>query len=123
MTNISLAPELYRQVEAMAEARNLSADDILAEAVRGYLWRSQRAKISVETRIYRERHAELRPQYLGQYIAMDNGQVVDHDIDFNDLHKRIRDRFGRSPVMITKVEEEPERVLMRHGFRIEKPYP
>ena len=40
-----------------------------------------RRKSSAESRTYQQRHAELKAQYLGQYIAMHNGEVVDHDMD------------------------------------------
>jgi hypothetical protein len=35
------------------------------------------------------------------------------------LRQRVRQRFGRKPVMITLVEDVPERGLIRHGFRTE----
>ncbi|MFQ5859514.1 MAG: hypothetical protein ACE5LU_28280 [Anaerolineae bacterium] len=43
-------------------------------------------------------------------------EVVDHDTDLLTLRRRIRQRFGRTPVMITLVEDAPERALIRHGF-------
>jgi len=67
--------------------------------------------------IYHQRHAELKAQYLGQYIAMHEGQVVDHDADFPTLRQRIRQQFENTPVMITLVEEDAEQTLVRHGFR------
>ena len=42
--------------------------------------------------------------------AIHNGKVVDHDQDFQSLHSRIRQRFGRQPVLLRRVEAEPERV-------------
>jgi hypothetical protein len=39
------------------------------------------------------------------------------------LHQRIRQRFGRTPVMITLVEDVAERPLVRHGFRTEMTSP
>ncbi len=82
-------------------------------------WELDRHKISEESKIYRQQHAELKDQYLGQYIAMHNGQVVDHDTNFQTLRRRIRQRFGHTPVMITLVEEAAEQILVRHGFRME----
>ncbi len=82
-------------------------------------WELDRHKISEESKIYHQRHAELKDQYLGQYIAMHDGQVVDHDTDFQTLRRRIRQRFGHTPVMITLVEEAAEQILVRHGFRME----
>ena len=121
MPTIAVAPELYRRVEEASLEHKASTGEILAEAIRRYLWELDRRKISKESNIYRQRHAELKAQYLGQYIAMHNGQVVDHDTDFQTLHQRIRQRFGRTPVMITLVEDVAERPLVRHGFRMEMP--
>ena len=75
-----------------------------------------RRKISEESQAYQQHHAEMKAQYMGQYIALHNGQVVDHDMDVAVLRQRVRQRFGRKPVMITLVEEEAERPLVRHGF-------
>jgi hypothetical protein len=82
-----------------------------------------RRKISEESQTYLQRHTELKAQYLGQYIAMNDGQVVDHDMDVTILRQRVRQRFGRKPVMITLVEEVAERPLVRYGFRLEPAKP
>lgn len=101
----------------------VNVEGMLAEAVRQYLWELDRGKISEESKTYRQRHAELKAQYLGQYIAMRDGQVVDHDADFQTLRQRIRQRFEDAPVMITLVKDEAEQPLVRHGFRVETPGP
>ena len=119
MPTVAVEPELYRRVEEAALEHKASISEILAEAVQRYLWELDRRKISEESKIYRQRHAELKAEYLGQYIAMHNGQVVDHDTDFQTLRQRIRQRFERTPVMITLVEDVAERPLVCHGFRME----
>ena len=118
MPTIAVAPELYRRVEEVSLEHKASISEILTEAIRRYLWELDRRKISEESKTYRQRHAELKALYLGQYIAMHKGQVVDHDSDFQALRQRIRRRFGRTPVMITLVEDVAERPLVRHGFRL-----
>jgi len=123
MPTVAVEPELYRRVEEAALEQEASVSEVLAEAVLHYLWELDRRKISEESKIYRQRHAELKAQYLGQYIAMHNGQVVDHDTDFQALQQRIRQRFERTPVMITLVEDVTERPLVRHGFRMEMASP
>lgn len=82
-------------------------------------WELDRRKISEESQVYQQRHAELRAQYLGRYIAMHDGQVVDHDNDFVALRQRVHQQFGHSPVMITLVAEAVVRPLVRSGFRME----
>ena len=119
MPTITVEPKLYKRVENAAQERQASIDDIFAEAVRQYLWEQQRHKISEESRIYRQLHARLKEKYLGQYIAMHNGQVVDHDPDFAALRRRIRQQFEHTPVMITRVGDTAESAMARRGFRME----
>ena len=119
MPTVAIEPRLYRRVKETALEHKVSIGEILAKSVRLYLWELDRRKISKESKVYRQRYAELKEQYLGQYIAMRNGQVVDHDPDFQTLRQRIRQCFGRTPVTITLVEDVAERPLVRHGFRLE----
>jgi hypothetical protein len=123
MPTIAVAPELYLRVEEASQEQKTNIGEILNEAIRRYLWELDRRKISEESKIYHQRHAEMKALYLGQYIAMHNGQVVDHDPDFQALHQRIRQQFGRTPVMITLVEDVAERLLVHHSFRMEMPGP
>ena len=123
MPGVAVEPELYKRIEEAALEQQASPDEILVKAIECYLWELDRRKISEENQIYHQRHAELKAEYQGQYIAMRNGQVVDHDTGFQTLRRRIRQRFGRTPVMITLVEEAAERPLVRHGFRMETTKP
>jgi glutamyl-tRNA reductase len=117
MPEIMIDPELYERVEKAALEQETSTNDIFSEAVQHYLWELNRRKISEETRIYRQQHEQFKENYLGHYIAMFQGQVVDHDEDFQALHQRVRQQYKRQPVMITLVEETADPVLTRHGFR------
>ena len=92
---------------------------MLNEAVSRYLWELDRQYISEQTRIYHEVHAALKMKYLNQHIAMRNGDIVDSDPDFQILFRRIRQRYGNLPVMITKVEEPSISPMTRRGFRME----
>ncbi len=118
MRNIAIEHELYQRVEKAAQEHQASVHQIVAEAFRHRLWELDRRKISQESNTYRQRHPELKAQYLGQYIAMRDRQVVDHDLDFQVLRQRIPQLFGRAPVMITLVGETPGQPLFRRGFRI-----
>ncbi len=120
MPTVTVNPRLYKQLEEAAHIQQSSLDDIADEAFRLYLWEQSRSKIAEESASYRLQHDALKTKYLGEYIAMREGQVVDHDPDFSILYGRIRQRFGQTPVMITRVEKEPETTLTRRGFRIEQ---
>jgi hypothetical protein len=57
---------------------------------------------------YRAMHAELYARYPGQYVAVYQGQLVDHDPDGEALFERIDQRFPDEIVLMTQVRETPE---------------
>ncbi|MCP4167018.1 MAG: hypothetical protein GY759_14175 [Chloroflexi bacterium] len=120
MPTVTIEPELYQRVETAASERKTSVDEVLADAARDYLWELDRQKISQESQAYCQMHADLVECFLGKYVAVHDGTVVDHDSDMQTLYKRIRQRYGRTPVMMTLVVEEPIQVLTRKGFRLER---
>lgn len=119
MPTVAIEPALFQRVEQAAIEGETSTGEVFAQALRRYLWELDRRRIAEESKSYRHQHARLKEQYLGQYIAMSRGQVVDHDTDFQALRQRIRQRFGRTAVMMTLVEDAPEPTLTRRGFRVE----
>jgi hypothetical protein len=120
MPNVSIEPQLYNRIEKAASQQQSSIDQLLDEAVRQYLWEMDRRKISEESRIYRQKHATLKAMYLDKYIAMHEGEVVDHDVEFQPLFQRIREQFGNMPIMIVLVKEDSDSAYVRRGFRQEK---
>ena len=119
MPTVAIEPTLYQRVEQAALESQVSTGEMFTQALRRYLWELDRRKITEESKAYRRQHAELKERYLGQYIAMHKGQIVDHDPDFQTLRQRVRQQFGRTAVMITLVEEAAEPELSRRGFRSE----
>jgi hypothetical protein len=113
MPTVAIEPTLYRRVEQAALESQVSTSEMFTRAMRRYLWELDRRKIAEESKVYRRQHAELKAHYLGQYIAMHKGQVVDHAPDFLTLRQRVRQQFGRTAVMITLVEEVAEPKLSR----------
>ena len=123
VSHLVIEPQLYSRIEQAADEHKIGIGRILSDALRRYLWELDRRKISEESQVYRERHAELKEQYLGQYIAMHDGDVVDHDSDCGALRHRVRQQFRQTPVMITRVEDAAEQPITRHGFRMEAAQP
>ena len=69
---------------------------------------------------YRSMHSELVKRYLGQYVAICDGKLVDHDPDPLQLLERIRRNFPDQVVMRRKVERAPERELRIRHPKIER---
>jgi len=61
---------------------------------------------------YRTMHAELKQRFLGEYVAIHNGELVDHDADRRALSRRVRQKYRSVAVLITPVEEKPEREFL-----------
>lgn len=119
MPTVAIEPTLYQRVEQAALESQVSTSEMFTQALRRYLWELDRRKIAEESKAYRRQHAELKERYLGQYIAMHKGRVVDHDSDFQTLRQRVRQQFGRTAVMITLIEDLAEPELIRRGFHSE----
>ena len=115
MAAITVQVDLMEEVRHLAEQRRISPEEIFDIALRRYLRDAQEHKIQQEAESFRDMHPELVKQYLGQVVAIHEGQVVDHDADFELLHQRIRQRFGRTAVLLRRVETKPERVLTFHS--------
>ncbi len=64
------------------------------------------------TQLYREQAAwyalpaEERERYRGEYVALHQGKVIDHDPDQRALYIRIRECYGHAPVPILPADQE-----------------
>jgi len=114
---------LVEQLEQVAAQRSVEAEELVETAVRVYLRQMEREKIKAEADAFRSMHAKLAEEYLGQYVAVHGGKVVDNDEDFQALHGRIRRRFGRQPILMRQVGTEPERGLTFRSPRLERGQP
>ena len=120
MTDIVIPSRLVEQLEWIAETRSQKTEAIVEEALQNYLRQIEREKIQREAEAFREMYEELRNKHFGDYVAIHEGRVVDFDKDFVALHTRIRERYGRRPVLIRRVESTPERDLIFRSPRFER---
>ena len=67
------------------------------------VWREESA--------FLEQHDALKATYLGQHVAMKDGEVVDHDTQIAELYTRMRQKFPNSFVLMKQVEETPDRII------------
>lgn len=71
-----------------------------------------------EMEAYVALHPSLKEDYLGQHVAILDGQLIDHDADPAALYQRIVARYGHRFVWMTAVEEEPLTTLVFRSPRI-----
>jgi len=67
------------------------------------------SRISVEAAAWYARSDAEREPYAGQYVAVLQGEVLDHDSDRLALAQRIRARYPEMPVLITAAEARAPR--------------
>ena len=68
---------------------------------------------------YKTLHAKLVKEYLGQFVAIHDSQLVDYDPDPIALLQRVRCQYPNQVVLRRKVEVIAERELRIRNPRIE----
>ena len=81
---IQISQTLYRRAQRLAQSRHQALADVLADGLR----RSEaalagatpeEAAMEREEEAYQAMHAELLADHIGQYVAIHQGQLIDHD--------------------------------------------
>ena len=97
--------DLIDQLQQFADQEATSAETLLNTAVVEFLENSALRKLQDETIAFEQIHGQLVTRYLGEYVAMHNGVVIDHDPDVRTLHLRMRAKFGQMPILLRQVTE------------------
>lgn len=120
-TSISLPTSLYEQAQRRAQRHQQTVDEYVAalvsQAVAGHevLPLGEEDVLDKEARAWQILHPRLKEQYLGQYVALYQGKVIDVDSDPLALNRRIRQKYPAQPIWISQVRAEPFREIhMRH---------
>ncbi len=107
METIILQTDLYEELAKNASQVTKTINDLVNEAVAYYLREQQRLKLNREILAYEQHHPELKQNYLGQWVAMHEQKLIDHDHDGLALYRRIRAKYGHISVLIRQVAEQP----------------
>ncbi len=111
MDAILLPNDLQVAVTHIAEQEAKSVEEVLHEAVRHYQRELNREKLKREIAAYEVMHHQLKEKFLGEWAAVHEGQLIDHDPERAALYARVRQRYGRLSILIREVTETPSRDL------------
>lgn len=103
----------------LARQRAVEPSVLAGEAIRSYLRSETQRAMQQEAEAFRRLHADLLATIPGQYAAIFQGQLVDHDLDQLALFQRTEARFPGMPVLIRQVGPEVEQMIMVRSPRIE----
>lgn len=121
---ITLPDHVYRRVQNLAREAQRDVTELVAERVvdsfAGYTFPvdPNRPKMLRERAAYEALHTSLLRDYLGQYVAIYQGQLIDADPDVMVLDERVRNKYPDEVIMITKVEQETQRTIHFRSPRI-----
>ena len=123
MASVELRPQLIEQLKNEAARRRTSLEALANDWLEEQLWEAKHKKINEEAERFRAKHAELLAQYAGQYVAMRDGLVIDHDPNLVTLHGRIRSQYGDEPILMAPVTSEPVQTFRVIGARQQRVQP
>ena len=115
-----IEPGLVQRVTQLAKTQKRPPEDVLETAVRNYLEALEEQAIHLETEAFWRQHDDLLAGYPGQYVAMRQGSVVDHDRNVSHLEAHVCERFGSLPVLIAPVTPAPRCELHWRAARIDR---
>ncbi len=115
MFSINLDEETARALNWLAKRRNVHPDALAIEAIEEKIRAETQRALEQEAEAFREMHSQLLNEMPGEYVAIYQGVLIDHDPDIAALVRRIEERFPGEPVLIRRVGERVEPVI--HVYR------
>ncbi len=113
MTTIELPHRLITPLQQLATAQGSSIEEVIEEALADYLREQRHKQLLQEMERYRAQHEQLKDRYVGEFVGMYNGHILDHDPDGNLLYNRLRQEHGNLPILIVEVTLTPEQEFVR----------
>ena len=109
--------DVWEQIlSVLDDAINASGD---TDTNAGFPVHPQRAAMKREIAAYEATHAAFVDEYRGQYVAIFQGQLVDHDADPVALHHRVTETYPGETVLCRQVQREASPMIIMRSPRLE----
>ncbi len=118
MAVLQISDDLVKTIHEEAAVRGMTIETYLHGAVSRERSMSDRRKIEREQSWWLSLPLSERAKYEGEYVAVHNYQLIDHDIDKTVLYRRVRERFGNTAVLIMPAEGPREIVIRSPRFDV-----
>ena len=118
MDALNVRPDTMSQLQRVAHARGTKPEDLADRAIRQFLRDEARRMMQEESDAFRRMHADLLARYPNEYVAIHEGQLVDHDVDQLALLARIEGRYPDVPVLIRQVLPESDETFTFRSPRL-----
>jgi len=111
MLSITLDDRTTLELENLARVRSADPVTLAQEMIRARLRDEARRAMEQEVETFRSLHADLMASIPGEYAAICQGKLVDHDEDQLALLQRIEERYPGLPVLSRQVRPEVDTVI------------
>jgi len=81
---------------------------------------SRQRQLLTEQKAWFAQPTEAKLRYQGEFVAVRDGSVVDHDPDHRSLYLRVRERFGQQPIPILRASQSALREFSFRSTRQER---
>ena len=120
-----------RRARRLAETQQQAVADVLADWITATLPAEEiqpglatgdsgtDAVIEREMQAYIALHPQLKKEYLGRFVAIHGGKLIDYDDDYDALFDRVDLLYPDQFVWLTQVETEPLDTLVFRSPRLE----
>jgi hypothetical protein len=122
---VTIPDNVYLRAERLADETEQDIADVLADVIvhsKSLQVEEQNGMqdkaVAGEKAAFLALHRTLRQQYDGEYVAIYEGKVIDHDASFAALYTRIDAQYPDDFVLIRQVEAEPEKVYQFRSPRM-----
>lgn len=104
MTILEVSEKLAWEIQTEAKERGLAIEEFLRKFLQRERTLANRREIEQEQAWWLNLPLNARAKYEGEFVAIHNQQLIDHSQDENALHKRIRTKYGKMPILIMPAE-------------------
>jgi hypothetical protein len=118
MSTVMLAEETVSKLELVAEQRGVSVEILAEQAIQEFLLAERREAIRRESVAFRAMHAQLLLTHAGRYVAIYQGQLIDHDVDQLALYRRVSQQYREAAILIRQVTSSPDEVYTVRSPRL-----
>jgi predicted DNA-binding protein len=131
---VHLSNDLHHRTKRIAAHRNTTLSEVVRSALENDLEETEPAeaaaqevienpaddKMRREKAFFAAQQPALQQRYPGEFVAIHEGRVIDHDPDLAMLHRRVVKVVGAVPVLLKRVDEPVNRELIMRSPRLER---
>jgi predicted DNA-binding protein len=131
---VHLSTDLHSRARQMATHRNTTLSEVVRAALENYLEETETVeavaqemfenpddeKMRSEKAFFATQQPALQRLYPGEFVAIHEGRVIDHDPHLVTLHRRVVQVVGAMPVLLKQVDEPVNREFLLRRPRLER---